>query len=163
MDNLRMFFKHWDRVNDVTLKLIKQIPEDKLDLKPTEKNFTLKELVVHTYHSEKIFADTAITGVATIEDFAKDPPPEIKTVEELYNYAKSVHQHTNKVMSGMSDKDLMTKTVKAPWGDMPVFYHMNGAYEHLWHHRGQMYIYLRMAGVKNPVFVFDYEGLPEPV
>lgn len=160
--NAKMFFKHWDRVNDITLRLIKQIPEDKLDLKPTPKNFSAKELMVHTYHCERVFAETSVTGKAAIEDFQKPEymPPQINTVDELYQYAKEVHEITNEKVASMSNEELITKMVKAPWGDMPVFYHINGAYEHLWHHRGQLYIYLRMAGVENPVDVFDYQGLP---
>ncbi len=163
MNNFRMFFKHWDRVNDITLRLVKQMPEDKLDLKPTEKNFTFKELVTHIYHAEKVFADSCKSGEVGIEDFDKNPPPEIKTLDELYNYGKEVHENTNKIISQLTDDELISKVVKAPWGNMPVFHHMNGAYEHLWHHRGQMYIYLRMAGVEDPVNVFDYSGMPEPV
>lgn len=161
MNNVRMFFKHWDRVNDIALRLIKQMPEDKLDLKPTERNFSFKELVTHTYLCEKVFADTSLTGEVKIEDFTENPPPVFNSLDELYNYAKEVHEHTNKIVAGLTDEEIMTKPVKAPWGEMPVFYHLNGAYEHLWHHRGQMYIYLRMAGVEDPVDVFDYAGLPE--
>lgn len=163
MNNIMMFFRHWDGVNNVTLKLIKQMPEDKLDLKPTEKNFTFKELVAHIYQSEKVFADTCLIGELKIEDFKESPAPGIKTVDELYNYAKEVHENTKKVVAGLSDEDLMTKIVKAPWGDMPIFFHLNGVYEHLLHHRGQMYIYLRMAGVENPVFMYEGAEAPEHV
>ncbi len=162
MHGMKTFFKHWDRVNDVSLRLIKQIPEDKLDLKPTPRNFTMKELVIHTYHVEKVFVETALKGEAKMEDFSSPEyaPPEINTVDELYEYAKKVHQETDEKIASMSDEELITKIVKAPWGDMPVFYHINGAYEHLWPHRGQLYIYLRMAGVEEPAFVFDYAGIP---
>lgn len=163
MHGMKIFFKHWNRVNDIFLRLIRQIPEDKLDLRPTPKNFTMKELVVHTAHAEKVFTETAIKGEVNIEDFTSPEyaPPEMNTVDEIYQYAKQVHRETDEKIASMSDEELITRMVKAPWGDMPVFYHVNGAYEHLWHHRGQLYIYLRMAGVEDPAFVFDYAGIPE--
>ena len=162
MSYLRMFFKHWDRVNDISLRLIKQIPEGKLDLKATPENMTIRDLMSHTYQAEKVFAETAKTGETKLEDFKKYAPPEINTVDDLYNYAKEVHENTNRIVAEFSDDELLSKIIKTPWGEMPLFHHLNSAYEHLWHHRGQLYIYLRMAGVKDPVFVFDYEGLPQP-
>jgi len=160
---MKMFFVHWDQVQDITLRLIKQIPGDKLDLKPTPENFSMKELVTHIYQTEKVFIETTLKGEIKMEDFAKYPPPEIKTVDDLYNYAKAIHEETDKKIASLSNEELTTKIIKAPWGDMPIFFHINGAYEHLWHHRGQLYVYLRLAGVKDPVFVFDYAKMPQPV
>ena len=53
MEIIKAFFQNWDRIHNVTLKLIQQVPEDKLDFKPTEKNFTLRELIHHIYNAEE--------------------------------------------------------------------------------------------------------------
>ncbi len=155
MDMLKGFFDHWDKVHGITLRLIKQIPEDKLDLRPTEKNFTMRDLVTHIYHAERVFTRTGVRGEIKLEDFQIIPHPHLETVEDLYNYAKEVHDETNNTFSNFTIEQIM-RPVKTPWGEMPLFHHINSAYEHHLHHRGQLYIYLRLAGVENPVFVYDY-------
>jgi uncharacterized damage-inducible protein DinB len=158
---MKQFFDHWDDVQDVTLKLLKQIPEDKLDYKPVPEVFSIKELVVHIFDSEKAFVDSSLTGEMKMEMFATNSKEKIKTTEDLYNLAKSVHDELDAKIATMSEEELM-KPLVTPWGTLPVFVHMNSAYEHMWHHRGQLYTYLRLIGVK-PVFVFSYPGVPAAV
>lgn len=90
-----------------------------------------------------------------MEDFEKIKQPHLETVGGLYEYAKKVHETTNRYFADKSKEEMM-KTVKTPWDEMPLMHHLMSAYEHRWHHRGQLYIYLRMTGVEEPVSVFDY-------
>lgn len=156
--SMKKFFEHWDDVNDITLKVINQIPEDKLDFKPVPEVFSFKELVLHIFDCEKAFVDAVVKGELTMDQFVAPDHSKFKTVQDLHDYAKAVHEELDAKVAALSDEELM-KPINTPWGTMPVFVHMNGAYEHMWHHRGQLYTYLRLVGVK-PLFVFSYPGIP---
>lgn len=149
------FIKKWNRVQDVTMHLIRQIPPDKLDFRPRDDMRTIKELVTHLYMSENIILDSASRGRISPDDWARCTPPAIETLEDLLGYAKKIHDQTNETLSQFTEEDMIRKKVRVPWGDVSVFDHVFTAYEHLWHHRGQLYLYLKLAGVRDMVFLYD--------
>ncbi|MCE1245972.1 MAG: DinB family protein [Firmicutes bacterium] len=155
----KCFFGYWDMVQDVTMKLLSQIPEDQLDYKPTPKNMSLKDLAVHMFEMEKVFVGAALKGELTFEDFNSFKRPEIKSVEDLKAFAKAVHDETNEKIVTLPEEELESKMVKTPWGEQSIFVFMSGAYEHLWHHRGQLYVYLHLVGVDEPIGIYSYPGM----
>jgi uncharacterized damage-inducible protein DinB len=155
MTNSKKFFAHWDDVHRITLKLLKEIPADRLDFKPAPSSMSLADLAVHIFHGEKVLAQTGVRGDITMEDFKTIPHPHPKTPQEIYDYAVQVHDETNRLLAHKSWEEL-NQPIKWPWGELTLFEHLHSAFEHHWHHRGQLYVYLRMVGVEKPPFVFGY-------
>jgi uncharacterized damage-inducible protein DinB len=154
--NYREFFRHWNEVQEVTLRLIRQIPENKLDYKPEGGELTIREMVTHIYFVERTFARTGQKHDLEKEDISADEMPYIETLDELYNYARETHKMTHQAFSGKSDRDF-EEIVSTPWGDDTLFLHILSTYEYLWHIRGQLYLCLQMLGVKNLVYMYDYQ------
>jgi len=140
---------YFDKVQKVTQKAIKLIPKNKLNFKPCPEVKSVKELVKHMYSGEKVFVDGAKKGVITEADFKK-AQFEVKTVNDLLNLAKRVHQNTNRVARSLTTAQ-MKKKVKCFWGDeLPAWTCFTVSYDEHWHHRGQLFTYLRLMGVKPP-------------
>ncbi|MFH0931351.1 MAG: DinB family protein [Candidatus Zixiibacteriota bacterium] len=140
---------YFDNVQKVTLKTIKLIPENKLDFKPCPEVMSIGELVRHIYINEKVCAEGAKKGVITEEDFKK-AYCEIKEVKDLINLARKVHQSTNRIAKSLTPVQ-MKKKVKAFWGDQfPASLCFAMLYDEHWHHRGQLFTYLRFLGIKPP-------------
>ena len=140
---------YFDKVQKVTQKAIKLIPKDKLNFKPCPEVMSVKELVKHMYSGEKVFADGAKKGVITEADFKK-AKFEVKTVNDLLNLAKKVHQNTNRVARSLTPLQ-MKKKVKCFWGDeLSAWTCFTVSYDEHWHHRGQLFTYLRLMGIKPP-------------
>lgn len=141
--------EYFDKVQKVTLKAIKLIPEDKLDFKPCPEVMSIKELVCHIYKSEKVFADGAKKGVISEDDFKKTTC-EAKSIDDLIKYAKKVHQNTNRIAKKLTPTQIK-KNVKVFWGDQfPAWICFSSIYDEHWHHRGQLFTYLRLLGIKPP-------------
>ena len=144
------FYQKWNRIQEKALSLIKKIPEDRLNFKPKETLFSIKELVCHIYNTEKIFIDTVKEkGEIVWEDFEaiNNIPEEVKDVDSLCEYAKKVHENTNTYCFALGTEEVM-KPVKTPFGTHPLFVTLGNLYEHLIHHRGQLYTYIRLCGVE---------------
>jgi uncharacterized damage-inducible protein DinB len=140
---------YFDKVQKVTQKAIKLIPKNKLNFKPCPEVKSVKELVKHIYSSEKVFTEGAKKGTITEADFKK-AQFEIKTVNDLLKLAKRVHQNTNRVARALTPAQ-MNKKVKCFWGDeLPAWMCFTVSYDEHWHHRGQLFTYLRLMGVKPP-------------
>jgi uncharacterized damage-inducible protein DinB len=152
--DLKDFFRHWEEVHQVTLRVLKAIPQDKLDFKPTESMMSAKDLVKHMLVVEKTFSEGVKKGSLAIEDFKKFGQVDHKDSDELINAFDQVHKEMMLAHSKKTEKELK-EIIKTEWGDSPAFNQLRGAYEHLWHHRGQLYVYLRLMRVEPP-FVFGY-------
>jgi uncharacterized damage-inducible protein DinB len=140
---------YFDKVHKVTLKAIKLIPKDKLNFKPCPEVMSIKELVCHIYTNEKVFAEGAKKGVITQDDFKKGYC-QAKSIDDLLKFAKKVHQNTNRIAKKLTPAQ-MKKNVKVFWGDQfPAWICFSSVHDEHWHHRGQLFTYLRLLGIKPP-------------
>jgi uncharacterized damage-inducible protein DinB len=141
--------KYFDKVQKVTLKAVNLIPPKKLNFKPCPEVMSSKDLVHHIYANEKVFANGAKKGFITQEDF-KEGSREFKSLRSLINYARKVHQNTNRIARSLTGKQ-MKKKIKTFWGDqLSAYACFFVIYDEHWHHRGQLFTYLRLLGIKPP-------------
>jgi uncharacterized damage-inducible protein DinB len=124
---------------------------------------TPKELIFHIYTQEKILAEAARQGRFTPEAADRSNPEfegvalELKvltTVSDVQAYADACHQAAEKILEAMSEEDL-TRPVESPFGTYPAWRYFDFGYDEHWHHRGQIYTYLRLLG-KEPPMLYDY-------
>jgi len=147
--DVMVMLRYFDKVQKVTLKAMKLIPEKKLNFKPCPEVMSVKELVSHIFANEKVFASGAKNGSISEDDFRKESK-EFKNLKSLINYAKKVHQNTNRIAKSLTGKQ-MKKKVKTFWGDQfPAYTCFFILYDEHWHHRGQLFTYLRLLGIKPP-------------
>ncbi len=149
MTELQSFLKNFDREMNVLLKVLRNYPADKPDLRPAEKCKTARELAF-TFVSEHVLFDGAIKGAI---DFTAFPQLE-GTIPEIIDRLEKGSKRIAVDLARMSEADWNGemdffggpgKMVRVRRGD--VLWSM--LYD-LIHHRGQYSIYLRMAGAKVP-------------
>ena len=147
---------YFDKVQKVTLKAIKMIPEDKLDFKPTPEVMSVKELIHHMFACERVNAQGAKKGSITEEDYKKELGREFKILQELVSYAEEVHKEANEIVRSLTDEDMKKKVENFFGVEYNPFLCFSDNYDHHWHHRGQLYVYMRLMGIKPP-FLYDYK------
>ena len=149
-------FGYLDMVHTVTKKAVAAIPEDKLDFRPTPAMRSAKEIVLHIYGGTKAMADSALSlempeaAYKAAEDASNAP-----NKAALLDYMDACQKRLNEVVSGLTEEDLQ-KTVKCFYGDSKVDQHLRFVYDEHWHHRGQLYAYLRLMDIEPP-FLYGYE------
>jgi uncharacterized damage-inducible protein DinB len=137
-----------------TRKILKRIPAEKFDFKPHDKSMAMGRLAVHI--GEMI---DWITQTCTKDeiDFAgmEMKPFEPKSTAELVEY------HDNLVVKAIESlKNTPDEIMHNPWslknGDQ-VFFTMprivtlrTMCFNHIWHHRGQLSVYLRLNDIPVP-------------
>ncbi|MBT8397380.1 MAG: DinB family protein [Gemmatimonadetes bacterium] len=140
-----------------TRDTLARVPEDKFGWKPHEKSFSFMEMANH-------IARLSEWGTATLSTESMDldpekgefvPPPPAETLEGvLAAFDKSVADFRT-ALTGISDEDLMK-----PWtlrhGENELFTMPRVAVvrafvmNHLYHHRGQLTVYLRLNDLPLP-------------
>ncbi|SFI61390.1 DinB family protein [Thermoflavimicrobium dichotomicum] len=154
MSKAENVLKAWLRHRLVLLEVLDLLEDQHLNYKPWENAMTLQQLVTHILFSANMFAKAVKAG--KIVPPASSNPPEVQTVSDLKKLAEEITEETKKTITEFSDEKLetpvdMTQLFGTHLPGKSILRIMN---EHEIHHKGQLYVYLRLVGVKElPLFV----------
>ncbi len=154
---------YFNMVHGVTLRAIAAFNDDELNYRPNEGMRTPRELIYHIYRQEQILAEAARSWQFTMEaanasnpehESAAEDLKRLTTADAARNYAEACHQAAEQIARAMSDEDF-ARPVDSPMGPLPAWRFFLFAHDEHWHHRGQLYTYLRLLG-KEPPMLYDY-------
>ena len=147
------FLETYDNEHATTMRVLRAYPEDKLDLKPSEKSKTARELawvfVLERGLGTRVWNDEIAQG-----KMSGKPPDPPASWSELLSTLEKAHQDFRNLVASASDDDLKTEVhfFTGPKTLGPI-----SRFDWIWfllhdqiHHRGQFSVYLRMAGGKLP-------------
>jgi len=142
-----------DHEAGLTRRVLDRIPEDKLSWKPHEKSFSLGDLAWHIALTPAQVADAAVPDVFRIDEFKQPDTPEAKD-EILAEFDKSIVT-AKRYLDGLDDETAMATWKVIVQGkelmSLPRIDFLRGTmFNHLYHHRGQLTVYLRLLDVPVP-------------
>lgn len=137
-----------------TRKVLERIPADKFDYKPHEKSMTMVRLAGHVAEMVDWVKETCEKDEL---DFATMDykPFEPQTTEELVEFHDKNVAAAIEALKNTSDED-MHKDWTLKNGDVTYFTISKIAtirtmcFNHIWHHRGQLSVYLRLNDIPVP-------------
>ena len=149
--------EYFKMVHRVTLRAIGALDDNDLEFRPKATMRTPKELIFHIYAQEQVVGKAVQEGRFTAEAANRSTPEtaqaELKalaTVKDLQTYAESCHRVASTIFGAMTEEDL-NRPVESPFGTYPAWRYLDFAYDEHWHHRGQLYSYLRLLGKEPPM------------
>src|SRR5262249_11381748 len=154
---------YFQMVHGVTRKVIATLEDKDLDFRPQPAMRTPRELVFHIYAQERIIAEAIRERRFTQEAAARSSTEtesvagEVKalaTVKDLLAHADTCHQAAMDILRTLSEEDI-NRPVESPFGTYPGWRFFDFAYDEHWHHRGQLYVYIRLIG-KEPPMLYDF-------
>lgn len=137
-----------------TRKLLAVVPFEKATYKPHEKSMTLKRLAVHVAEISGWWKECLIHDEL---DFSKGDfsPKPIESTADLLAYFDMLNEKSEKILNEAKDEDFDTLWTMRnadqiyftqPKGQVVRTWCMN----HLYHHRGQLSVYLRLLDIPLP-------------
>jgi uncharacterized damage-inducible protein DinB len=149
----QQFLNGFKRETATTLKVLRSYPPDQLDLRPSPRSATARDLA-WLFVMEQAMGEKALT---TGFDWSAPPPKSPAPPDSLDAIIKAAEDAFQRIVALVerTPDDQLGQTVQFPVGprqigDVPKM-------EFLWfllcdqiHHRGQLSVYLRMAGGKVP-------------
>ncbi|MFC4686732.1 DinB family protein [Epilithonimonas pallida] len=138
-----------------TRKLLKAIPDSALDWKPSEKNWTTAELASHiaeVYNWYEVTFNQDVFDMGTYQydkgDISKSGNIVAK-FEENFKLAQKAIENSNE--AAYMNEWKMQAGGKDIFPPMPKIQVIRGfLYNHLYHHRGELIVYLRATGNNVP-------------
>jgi len=134
-----------------TRKLLKAIPDSALNWKPSEKNWTTGQLASHIAEVYNWYDPTFNQDVFDMGTYQYDKGDISKAENIVAKFEENVAK-AQKVIEN-SNEDQYFKEWKMEMGGNPLFPPMpkiqvirSFLYNHLYHHRGELIVYLRATG-----------------
>ena len=144
------FIHVWEREFQTTLKVLKAYPPDKLDLKPAEKSKSARDLLM-VFANEQHFFSMGLDGNI---DFMAPMPKAPSSLEAIVGVTEKGNEQLVAKLKSMAESDF---GVTFPWMVAPKTMGKISKQEFSWlmlmdsiHHRGQLSVYIRLAGGKVP-------------
>lgn len=148
MTDIPEFITYYTRIRQRTMRVMDCIPPASLEWAYMPGAFSCGDLIRHI---------AAIERFVYIESVAGRPPryPGCSPLlasgkEEVIQYMNTLHHESIAILQGLGP-DAHTQECCTPEGHpITVWKWLRALVEHEIHHRGQIYMYLRMLGVKTP-------------
>lgn len=154
MSRKEAFLRTYDREHQTTMKVLRAYPTDKLDLKPSPKSNSARDLawtfVMERSLATNLWNDEFAKGIPS----GRKPPKAPDDWNALLAALEKAQSDFRQVVASASEQDLDARTHffvgPKQMGEMT-------RHDMIWfllhdeiHHRGQFSVYLRMAGGKVP-------------
>ncbi|HJR67012.1 MAG TPA: DinB family protein [Gemmatimonadaceae bacterium] len=147
----QQFLEAFERETATTIKVLKAYPEDQSELRPQEKMKTARELAA-MFTMEMAAIDAAVRGTFT---FPPRLPPMPQNWKEVVEAFEKTRAHTLEGLREVTEESLASGSISfptapktvSPWQKLPFAWFL--LFDQI-HHRGQLSVYLRLAGGKLP-------------
>lgn len=140
------FLEKWENSKDYLIKIAEAMPEDKYDYKPTERQMSFKEQLIHI-KGNMDWLSNSYFGASKKDKFKKEA-----SKEEIMAALKISFDDVSMVIKNTSLAELKEK-VKFFAGPKTKLQILNLLQDHVTHHRGQLVVYLNLNNVKPPKYV----------
>ena len=151
ISNIDSFLQYYQKIRERTLKVIALIPPDKIEWTYKEGKFTLGDIIRHLATIERfMYAEN-------VQDKPSRYPGCGKELAEGYHstlaYFHKLHAESLEVFKRLTSENLKEKCITPGSVAITKWKWLRAMVEHEIHHRGQLYMYLSILGVKTkPLF-----------
>lgn len=146
--SIETFIAYYERTREATVRLIQVIPHDKLDWAYLPGKFTLADLIRHIAGIERhVFIETALGNPPNYKGCGKELADGFENIMAYFN---RLHDESIAVLRSLKDEDLKKPVRTLDGREIELGQFLRALIIHEVHHRGAMYIYLNLLGVKTP-------------
>ena len=148
------FLAEFHQESQTTRKFLERVPQDKLTWKPHEKSMTVGQLALHIAMSQGQVIQMARSDESPPPNFGQ-PNPQPESVSDIINAFEESIRTVQSVLPTFSDFQMQAlwrlkadgrELMAMPRSALIRMILLN----HIYHHRGQLGVYLRMLGAKVP-------------
>jgi uncharacterized damage-inducible protein DinB len=142
------FLKYHSRIKERTRRLFDYIPADKIEWSYKEGKFTIGDILRHIANIERyLYAETVQGKESQYSGCGKEFGEGLK---DIITHYERMYQESKTIFEQISDADLQKKCRTPLGAEISIWKWLRALVEHEIHHRGQLYLYLAMLGVRTP-------------
>lgn len=148
MNEFAEFLDYYEKVRARTMKIVKCIPSDKLEWTIQEGKFSLGDIVRHLGAIERyMYAENVQGKPSRYKGCGVNMADGYEAVLEFF---ETTHRESMAIFRLLTDEDMTGKCETPGGAKITVWKWLRLMAEHEIHHRGQLYTYLGVLGIKTP-------------
>ncbi|WP_432798621.1 DinB family protein [Poriferisphaera sp. WC338] len=150
------FSMEFEKEIETTRRFLNNLPADQLDWKPHEKSLTAGQLALHIASIPTFIIEFVSNDTFTVPDFSTSAPAQPESYQQIMQALDQSIEDFNNVLPTLTDDFLASHWAVVDDKENELFsIPRAGAYRsllfnHLYHHRGQLGVYLRLLGTTVP-------------
>jgi uncharacterized damage-inducible protein DinB len=142
------FLHQFEQIRGRTMRLVRCIPQDKIEWTCRTGEFTLGDLARHIATTERyVFAECACGRPSR---YSGCGPELADGLDNVIAFMERMHSESLEIFGSMSQEDFEKKGTSPEGVPITVWKLLRSMLEHEVHHRGQIYVYLGILGVPVP-------------
>jgi uncharacterized damage-inducible protein DinB len=146
--NVAAFLEYWEKFRERTMRVARCILPDKLEWTYQPGKFTLGDLLRHLAGIERyMYGENVQLRPSRYPGHGRELA---EGYDAVFAYVNRLHGESMEIFRHLTDENLQQKCVTPGGASISVWKWMRAMVEHEAHHRGQIYLYLAMLGVKTP-------------
>ncbi|MCM4172146.1 DUF1572 domain-containing protein [Arenibacter sp. TNZ] len=143
------FLEKWDNSKTYLVTLIEAMPYEKFDFKPTEKQMTFQDQLLHIESNMDWLCSTYFEGHKSNKH--RDSTVKL-TKEETIKFVITGFDRVSTILKNIPSSELSEK-VEFFAGKKTKLQILNLLQDHVTHHRGQLIVYLNLNNIEPPKYV----------
>ncbi|ALC83759.1 MULTISPECIES: DinB family protein [Bacillus] len=148
MSKAEQMMKDWLQHRNVLEELLELIDDEHIDFKPWADAMSLGELALHVAGWNDVFVSMVKTEKLSVPDI-----PKCETMADVRKAVKDFTEKTKATYEMFTDTELEAENSSShPKLQGPKKRYLTAMYDHEIHHKGQLFMYARMVGVKDVPF-----------
>lgn len=147
-ETIDAFLEKWENSKTYLLDIAKAMPEEKYDFRPTEREMSFGEQLLHI----KGNIDWLSTSYFTDKKYDKKKVDAKYSKEEIISLLEKSFENTYEIIQNTNPESLNEK-VDFFAGPKTRLQILNLLQDHVSHHRGQLIVYLNLNEIKPPNYV----------
>lgn len=147
-ETIDAFLEKWQNSKTYLIDIAKAMPEDKYEYKPTEREMTFGEQLIHI----KGNIDWLSTSYFLDETFEKTKEERTYAKDELISIIEKSFDNVTEIMKNINPESL-NERVDFFAGAKTKLQILNLLQDHVSHHRGQLIVYLNLNEIVPPKYV----------
>jgi uncharacterized damage-inducible protein DinB len=145
---IRSFVDFQDKVRARTDRLLDVVPPDQLDFAYLPGKFTIGDQIRHLAAIERwMFAETLAGRPSAYHGCGKELAD---GYDNVMNYYRDLRSQSREIILQLGDDGLQRKCLTPGGAEITAWKWLRSLIEHEIHHRGELYIYLNLIGVRTP-------------
>ncbi len=145
---IESFLPYYNNVRERTTRVARVIPSDKLEWTYAAGKFTLGDLLRHIAAVERyLWAEVVQGGRNRYRGCGRDLAD---GYDNVLAFMERLHAESVEIFARLSPEDLKNKSVLPDGSGISTWKVLRLLVEHEIHHRGEIYAYLGMLGVRTP-------------
>ena len=148
ISDIQSFLQYYSKIKARTSRLFAYIPPDKMEWAPSPNQFTFGDLIRHLANIERYMYAETVQGRSSI--YSGCGTAFAAGYEATCTYYHAKHQESIAIFEQLSENSLSSKCMTPGGTPITVWKWLRAMVEHEVHHRGQLYTYLGILGIKTP-------------